>query len=77
MAAIFKTGLKYFRPPPSSLRVMTKDKTKIRLKPLVNCSKTKTNSLITSLAVFCHTSILYVISRHLSLFRSLHVNYHL
>ena len=76
MAAIFKTGLKYFRPPPSSLRVMTKDKTKIRLKPLVNCSKTKTN-VITSLAVFCHTRILYVISTHLSLFRSLHVNYHL
>ena len=49
MAAIFKTGLKYLRPPLSSLRVMTKDKTKIRLKPFVNCSKTKIN-VITS---FC------------------------
>ena len=49
MAAIFKTGLKYLRPPPSSLRLMTKDKTKIRLKPFVNYSKTKTN-VITS---FC------------------------
>ena len=39
MAAIFKTGLKYLRPPPPSLRVMTKDKTKT----FVNCSKTKTN----------------------------------
>ena len=43
MVAIFKTDLKYLRPPPSSLRVMTKDKTKIRLKPFVNCFKTKTN----------------------------------
>ena len=49
MEAIFKTGLKYLRTPSLSLRVMTKDKTKIRLKPFVNCSKTKTN-VITS---FC------------------------
>ena len=49
MAAIFKTGFKYLRPPPSSLRVMTKDKTKIRLKAFVNCSKTKIN-VVTS---FC------------------------
>ena len=41
MVAIFKTDLKYLRPPPASLGVMTKDKTKMRLKPFVNCSKTK------------------------------------
>ena len=46
MVAIFKTDLKYLRTPSPNPRVMTKDKTKMRLKPFVNCSKTKTNLLI-------------------------------
>ena len=45
IGAIFKTGLKYLTPPSPSLRVMTKDETKIRLKPFVTCSKTKKNVL--------------------------------
>ena len=57
MVAIFKTGLKYLRPPPSSVRVMTKDKTKIRLKPFVNCSKTKTN-VVTSFCPKVMTKVL-------------------
>ena len=43
MAAIFKSDLNYLRLPLASLKVMTKIKTKIRLRPFVNCSKTKTN----------------------------------
>ena len=49
MADIFKTGFKYLRQPSLSLGVMTKDKTKIRLRSFVNCYRTKTN-VITS---FC------------------------
>ena len=49
MAAIFKSGLIYLIQPLPSLKVMTTDKTKIRLKHFVNCSKNK-KTVVTS---FC------------------------
>ena len=56
MVTIFDTGLKYLRPVPAILRVMTKDKTKIRLRPFMNGSKAKINIMTGFCAVLCQNS---------------------